>query len=447
MLDKLGDALKNSMKNFISSIFVDETTLNKFVNDIQRALLQGDVAVDLVFRISENIKKRAKEEIGKAHVAKEHIVKIVYEELVAILGEEGSKIVLTEKPFKILLIGLFGNGKSTSSAKIARFFQNRGKKVALVAADTYRPAAYEQIVQLGDQIKVPVYGNDKEKNAANIIKEFGSSFPRYDVVIVDSSGRDALKQDMIDEITSVKNELKPNEVLLVQGADIGQGAKDQATAFKKALDITGVVLTKMEGTAKGGGAITACSIAEAPIKFIGVGEKVSDLEEFDPKRFVSRLLGLGDIETLLEKAKEMQTSHEDAKGLEKRIMSGKFTLVDFRNQMDAMSKMGPLSKIVNMIPGMGMANIPSDMLSVQEDKLKKYRYVIDSMTPEERENPDVLHMSRMERIARGSGVDISEVKELIKSFNQMRKMFKKMKGKDMEKLAKRFGKGKMPFGM
>lgn len=443
MLNKLSEALKSSMKKFIQAIFIDEKTLNQFVNEIQRALLQSDVAVDLVFEISENIKKRAKEEIGKGEVAKEYIIKIVYEELVKILGEKGHKIQITEKPFKILLIGLFGNGKTTTAAKIAKFFKKRGYNVCLLALDTFRPAAYEQLVQLGKQINVNVFGDPDEKNAVNIIKKYENEIKKYDIVIADSSGRDALKQDMIDEIKAVENALKPQEILLVQGADIGQGAKEQATAFKNALNITGVVLTKMDGTAKGGGAITACSIAGAPIKFIGTGEKIDDLEEFEPKRFVSRLLGLGDIETLLEKAKEIAEEKTPDKELEKRIMSGKFNLLDFKAQLEAMSKMGPLSKIIDMLPGFGMAGIPKEMLSVQQDKLKKFKVIMDSMTKEELEHPEIIKSSRIERIAKGSGTSVSDVKELLKQYEQIKKLMKGLKGKDIQKLAKRF-KGKIP---
>ncbi len=445
MLDKLSNALKSSMKKFISSIFLDEKTLNQFVNEIQRALLQSDVSVDLVFKISENIKKRAHEEIGKGEVAKEYIVKIVYEELVKILGEEGYKIEITKKPFKILLIGLFGNGKTTTAAKIAKFFKKRGNKVCLLALDTFRPAAYEQLTQLGKQISVPVFGDKSKKNPVDVIKEFENEIKKYDVIIADSSGRDALKEDMIEEITAVRDKLKPDEILLVQGADIGQGAKEQATAFKKALNISGVILTKMDGTAKGGGAITACAIAGAPIKFIGVGERIDDLEEFEPKRFVSRLLGMGDIETLLEKAKEIAKEKAPDKEMEKRLMSGKFNLLDFKAQLEAMSKMGPLSKVIDMIPGMGMAGIPKDMLNVQQEKLKIFKIMMDSMTQEELENPDIIKSSRIERIARGSGREPSEVRELLKQYNQIKKLMKGLKGKDIQKMAKRFGKGGMKF--
>jgi len=443
MLEKLSDALKSGIKRFVSAIFIDEKTLNALVNDIQRALLQSDVAVDLVFSISESIKKRAKEEIGKGHVAKEYIVKIVYEELVKILGEEGNKIDITKKPIRILLIGLFGNGKTTSAAKMAKFFQKRGLKVCLVGLDTFRLAAYEQLVQLGDKIHVPVFGNPKEKDAVKVFRQFEAETKKFDVVIVDSSGRDALKQDMIDEITNVAKAVQPHEILLVQGADIGQAANEQTTAFKKALNISGVILTKMDGTAKGGGAITACSVAGAQIKFIGVGEKIDDFEEFEPKRFVSRILGMGDLDALLEKAKELAKDKAPDKDMEKRLMSGKFNLNDFKAQLETMSKMGPLTKIMDMIPGMGMSGIPKDMLNVQQDKLKKFKIIMDSMTKEELENPDIIKGNRIERIAMGSGKEQSEVRELLKQFDQLRKMMKGLKGKDLQKLAKRFG-GKMP---
>jgi len=444
MLDKLSDALKNSIKKLVSSIFIDEKTLNQFVNEIQRALIQSDVNIKLVFEISENIKKRAKEEIGKGQIAKEFIIKIVYEELVKILGGEGHKIEISQKPYKILLIGLFGNGKTTSAAKIARFFKNRGNKVLMVAADTFRPAAYEQLLQLGEQNKIPVVGNPNEKISSNIIKKFKDEFSKYDIIIVDSSGRNALEEDMIKEITAVKEELKPNEILLVQGADVGQSAKEQVEAFKKALDITGVVVTKLDGTAKGGGAITACAVSGAPIKFIGTGEKIEDIEVFDPKRFVSRLLGMGDLDTLLEKAQELMKEKMPEKDIEKRLLSGNFNLNDYIQQIEMVSKMGSLSKILNMIPGMGLANIPKEIINMQEDKMKKFKVIIQSMTPFERENPDKINHSRMERIAKGSGTDISDIKELLKQFMQIRKIVKNLKGKDIEKMAKRMGLSKLP---
>jgi len=444
MLDKLSDALKNSIKKLVSSIFIDEKTINQFVNEIQRALIQSDVNIKLVFEISENIKKRAKEEIGKGQIAKEFIIKIVYEELVKILGGEGHKIEISQKPYKILLIGLFGNGKTTSAAKIARFFKNRGNKVLMVAADTFRPAAYEQLLQLGEQNKIPVVGNPNEKISSNIIKKFKDEFSKYDIIIVDSSGRNALEEDMIKEITAVKEELKPNEILLVQGADVGQSAKEQVEAFKKALDITGVVVTKLDGTAKGGGAITACAVSGATIKFIGTGEKIEDIEVFDPKRFVSRLLGMGDLDTLLEKAQELMKEKMPEKDIEKRLLSGNFNLNDYIQQIEMVSKMGSLSKILNMIPGMGLANIPKEIINMQEDKMKKFKVIIQSMTPFERENPDKINHSRMERIAKGSGTDISDIKELLKQFMQIRKIVKNLKGKDIEKMAKRMGLSKLP---
>lgn len=443
MLDKLSDALKSSMRKFISAIFIDEKTLNQFVNDIQKALIQSDVEIKLVFKISEDIKKRAKEEIGKGQVAKEHIVKIVYEELVNVLGEEGSKIELTSKPFKILLLGLFGNGKTTTAAKIAKFFQNRGKKICLLALDTFRPAAYDQLTQLGSQINVPVFGDPSQKNPEKVIEKFKNEFNKFDIVIADSAGRNALSKEMINEITGINKKLQPQETLLVQGADVGQAAKEQVTAFKKALNISGVVITKLDGTAKGGGAITATTIADAPVKFIGVGERINDIEEFEPKRFVSRILGFGDLDALLEKAKELEKEKTLSKDIEKRIMSGEFNLKDYRSQLEAMKSMGSLSKLINMIPGLGMAGIPKDMLNVQEEKMKIFKHIMDSMTEYELENPEKLGSSRIARIAEGSGTEPSDIRDLLKQYKQIKKVVKGMKGKDIGKLAKRMGKGTM----
>ncbi|MDD5181608.1 MAG: signal recognition particle receptor subunit alpha [Candidatus Nanoarchaeia archaeon] len=441
MLDKLSDALKSGMRKFISAIFIDETTLNAFVNDMQRALLQADVEVKLVFKISEDIKKRAKEEIGKGQVAKEHIIKIVYEELVKVLGEQGSKIELRERPYKILLLGLFGNGKTTTAGKLAKYYLNRGKKVCLLALDTFRAAAYEQLMQIGAQIKVPVFGDPSQKNPEKVIDKFKHEFDKYDVIIADSAGRNALSKEMIDEITGINKVLKPQEVLLVQGADIGQNAKEQATAFRQALNISGVIITKLDGTAKGGGAITATTIAHAPVKFLTVGEKVDDLEEFEPKRFVSRILGMGDIETLLEKAQELQKEQNIEKDMEERLKKGEFNLKDYRAQLNAMKKMGSLSKLINMIPGLGMAGIPKDMLDMQEGRMKVYNYVLDSMTQYELENPDKINASRIARIAAGSGTSEDDVRELLKQYKQIKAMMKGLKGKDLEKMSKRMGKG------
>jgi signal recognition particle subunit SRP54 len=448
VLEKLGNSLKNTLSKIAKSMFVDEKLINELVKDIQRALLQSDVNVKLVFDLTNNIRERIKsEETPKGLTKKEHLINIVYDELVNFLGKEAYKLEIKEKPFKIMLVGLFGSGKTTTSGKLARYFTKRGYKVAIVGLDIHRPAAMDQIEQIAKQVNVPAYINKVEKDPIKIWNQYKDEFKKYDILIVDTAGRDALSKDLIKEIETVNKEINPNENLLVISADIGQAAQKQAQQFHDSCHITGVVATKMDGTAKAGGALSACAVTKAPIKFIGVGEKVDDLEIFNPPGFVGRLLGMGDLEALLEKAKEAITE-EQAEDLGKKLLKGEFTLIDLYEQMEAMSKMGPLSKVVEMIPGFGQLKMPKDMLRVQEGKLKKWKIVMSSMTKEELEDPDkVIDANRIERIAKGSGQTTGTVRELIKQYRQSKKMMKMMKGSgDMNKMMKKM-QGKMPKGL
>lgn len=446
VLEKLGDSLKNTLEKIAKSMFVDEKLINELIKDIQRALLQSDVNVKLVFELTKKIKERALKEEIKGLPKKDHLVNIVYEELVNFLGGEGHKIEINKKPFKIMLVGLFGNGKTTTSGKLAKFFQKRGLKVALISTDTWRPAAYTQLKQLGDSIKVPVYGNPKQKDPVKIYSEFEKELNTHDLIIIDTAGRDALSDDLIEELNKLNKKVKADENLLVIGADVGQASEKQAEAFHKTCGVGGVIITKLEGTAKGGGALAACRVTGAPVKFIGVGEKIDDLEEFDPKRFVGRILGMGDIETLLEKAREA-ISEEDAQDLGKKFLKGEYNLIDLYEQMEAMNKMGPLGKVMELIPGMGQLKIPKEALKVQEQKLKNWRHMMNSMTKEELEEPTIIDGKRVERIAKGSGKNVSEVRELLKQYQQSKKLVKMIKGtnpekmneKDMQKMMKRMG--------
>ena len=447
VLEKLGSSLKNTLSKIAGSMFVDEKLINELIKDLQRALLQSDVNVKLVFDLTNTIKERIKRSDNvKGLTKKEQLVNIVYEELVNFLGKEAFKIEIKEKPFKIMLVGLFGSGKTTTTGKLARYFTKRGYKVALVGLDVHRPAAMDQIEQIATQAKVPVFINKVEKDPIKIWKQYENEYKKFDVLIIDTAGRDALSKDLIKEIENINKEINANENLLVISADIGQAAEKQAQQFHESCGITGVIATKMDGTAKAGGALSACAVTKAPIKFIGVGEKIDDLEQFNPPGFVGRLLGMGDLEALLEKAKEA-ISEEDAEDLGKRLLKGDFTLIDLYEQMEAMSKMGPLSKVVEMIPGFGQIKMPKEMLKVQEGKLKKWKIAMQSMTKEEIEEPDeVLDAKRIERISKGSGQTTGTVRELIKQYRQSKKMVKMMKGKgDMNKLMKKF-QGKMPKG-
>jgi signal recognition particle subunit SRP54 len=447
VLEKLGSSLKTTLQKIAKSIFVDEKLINELVKDIQRALLQSDVNVSLVFDLTKSIKERiTKEETPGALTKREHLINIVYEELVKFLGGEKAEIIIKDKkPDKIMMVGLFGSGKTTTCGKLAKYFTKRGKKVALLGLDIHRPAAMDQIEQVGKGANVNVFINRDEKDPVKIYKEFEEEYKKYDILIIDTAGRDALSEDLIEELNQLNKTIQPDENLLIISADIGQAAQTQAEKFHETCKITGVIVTKMDGTAKGGGSLTACAVTKAPIKFLGVGEKIDDLETFNPKGFVGRLLGMGDLEALLEKAKEAITE-EDAQDMKKKFLKGEFNLVDLYQQMESMRKMGPLSKVMEMIPGMGQLKLPKDALKVQEGKLKKWKFAMNSMTKKELEEPETIDANRIDRISKGAGVSVSEVRELIKQHRQSKKLVKLMKGSDSpDKLMKKF-KGKMPKG-
>ncbi len=444
VLDKLGSSLKATLQKVAKSLFVDEKLINELVKDLQRALLQSDVNVKLVFELTKAIKERAlKEETPSGLTKKEHLVNIVYDELVKFLGKEAVEIKPKKKPFKIMMVGLFGSGKTTTIGKLAKYFTKRGYKVAAIGLDVHRPAAPQQLKQICDSIHVPCFILKGEKDPIKIYNQYSKELSKFDIVIVDTAGRDALSKDLIKEIKDLHGLIKPDENLLVISADIGQAAQKQAQTFHENAHVTGVVVTRMDGTAKGGGALSACAATDAPIKFIGVGEKVDDLERFNPPGFVGRLLGMGDIEALLEKAKEAMPM-DKAEDLGKKFLKGDFNLIDLYEQMSAMKKMGPLTKVVEMIPGFSQMKLPKEMLQVQEGKLKKWRHSMNSMTKEELENPEIINSSRIDRISKGSGVPAKDIREMIKQYKKSKKLIKQLGGKgDMKKLMKKF-KGKIP---
>ncbi len=446
VLEKLGDSLKSTLSKLTGAYFVDEKLINELVKGIQRALLQSDTNVQLVFNLTDQIKERAKEKAPPGISKREQLIKIVYEELANFLGKETREIKITKKPTQLMLVGLFGSGKTSQTGKLARFYKKRGYKVAVLQTDTWRPAAYEQLEQLARQVGVDFLGIKKEKDPVIIYQSFEKKLKDYDLVIIDTAGRDALSEELINELNQLNAAVRADERLLVMSADIGQAAQTQAQAFHDSCQVTGVIVTKLEGTAKGGGALSACAVTKAPIIFIGVGEKIDDLEMFHPQRFVGRLIGLGDLESLLEKAKEV-ISEEDAKDMQEKFLKGDFNLVDLYEQMKALKKMGSMRKLVEMIPGMGSLKLPKEMLDVQEGKLEKWRYAMDSMTKEELENPEIMSTERIDRVAAGSGLKIGEVRELLKQYRQSKKLMKMFKGEqDINVLMKKM-KGKLPKGM
>jgi signal recognition particle subunit SRP54 len=427
-LEHLGSSLYEALKKIFRASVVDEAVIKELIRDIQRALLQADVNVQLVLDISKRIEERAlKEKVPPGISRREHVIKVVYEELTRFLGEKPVPIKVEPGARKvIMLVGIQGSGKTTAAVKLARYFQKRGLKPALICADTYRPGAYAQLQQLATRINVPVYGELNAKDPVKIALNGLKHFADKDLIIIDTAGRHKEEQELIKEMKMLEKNIKPDEVMLVIDGTIGQQAMVQAKAFNEATPIGSILVTKLDGSARGGGALSAVAATNAPIKFVGTGEKIEDIEPFIPSRFVGRLLGMGDLETLLEKVREAEVKVPEKKA--KAILSGKFTLTDMYEQFEAMKGMGALRKLLKMIPGMSY-NVPEEMLDTAEDRLEKWRVMIQSMTPEERENPKIFNASRIRRVARGSGTSDKEVKELLKQYVLMRRMMKTLRRK------------------
>jgi signal recognition particle subunit SRP54 len=442
VLDGLGQSLRDILKKVANSSNVDEKLIKEVSKDVQRALLQADVNVKLVLDLTKEMERRAlteKPPAGKS--SREHVIKIIYDELVRILGEQ--RALPLEKQV-ILMVGLYGQGKTTSAGKLGRYFHKKGLKVGLIAADVHRPAAYDQLMQIGDKVGVQVFGMPGEPSAVKIVQAGMQEFRSLDVLIVDTSGRHALEGDLIEEIKAVARVAQPKERILVMDASVGQQAGPQAQAFHDAVGVTSVILTKMDGTAKGGGALSAVSRTKAPIVFIGVGEHLEDLDLFIPSRFISRLLGMGDLQSLMETAKESITE-ERALETTKRIMSGKFSLREMYDQMEMLTSMGPLKKLMSMLPGMGTGLQEKIDIEETQARLRRYRIIMDSMTEEEMENPKLIKASRVMRIARGSGMDPKHVRELLHQYNSSKKAVKGFMGN--RKLRKQLNKQMQAGGL
>ncbi len=431
MLDKLSDSLKETVRKIAMSNKIDKHTVDEIVRDIQRALIQADVKISLVKELSNRIRERSLKEKLVLN-PREHVIKVVYEELMNILGKAVEVPLAAQK---IMMVGLHGTGKTSTCAKLARYFQKKGLKPAVICADVYRPAASDQLRQLCDRMGVPFYDAANlpdGKGVVEIVKAGVKEFDKHDVKIIDTAGRHALEEEMIEEIRAIREEVEPEQRILVLDASIGQQASVQARAFDDAIGITGIIITKMDGTAKGGGALSAVSETNSGVAFVGTGETLDDLEKFESDRFVSRMLGMGDIKSLIEKAEESLTEED----INADILKGKFTLNDLYKQLEALKKMGPFKKLMEMLPlgGLGV-DLNDSMYQVTEDKLKIFKVIMDSMTKNERNEPKIIDGSRVKRIARGSGTTTAEVSELLKYHKMMQKMMKSMSS----------GRGKMPM--
>jgi signal recognition particle subunit SRP54 len=428
VLEKLGSSLYDALRKVIRAPVVDEELVKELIRDFQRALLQADVNVQLVMELSQNIQKRAlDEELPLGISRREHVVKVVYDELTKFVGEK--PVPLEIRPGRqnvLMLVGIQGSGKTTHAAKLARYFQKRGLKPAVICADTFRPGAYDQLRQLAESINVDFYGEQGGRDPVAIARQGVKELGDHEVVILDTSGRHKEEKSLILEMQQIAAEVNPQEIILVLDGTIGQQAASQATAFNEATDIGSIIVAKLDGSARGGGALSGVAATGAPIKFIGTGERIEDLEPFVPGRFIGRLLGMGDIESLVAKVKdaEVQVTEKDINAM----LSGKFTLSDMYQQFQAVRSMGPLQKVLSMVPGMGY-KIPEADLDVAEERMDRWKYIIDSMRPEERETPKMINASRVRRIARGSGTEERDVRELIKQYNAMRKMLRQLKGR------------------
>jgi signal recognition particle subunit SRP54 len=427
VLEKLSSSLYEAIKRVLRAPAVDREVVKGLIKDFQRALLQADVDVRLVFDLSRRIEERAFEELPPGISRREHLVRVIYEELTRLIGEKAQPLDLKPGVQNVyMLIGIQGSGKTTTAAKLARYLQKRGFKTALICADTFRPGAYEQLKQLAESVNIDFYGETNCRDPIGIARRGVERFRRYETVIIDTSGRHKEEKPLLEEMRRMAEALKPREVILVIDATIGQQAASQASAFKEATDIGSIIVAKLDGSARGGGALSSVAATGAPIKFIGTGEGVDDLESFDPPRFIGRLLGMGDIEGLVKKVREAEVSVSERDV--RAILSGKFTLEDLYSQLEAMRKLGPLRRVLSMIPGVGY-ELPGEVFDVAEERVDRWRVIIQSMTPEERENPRIINASRIRRIARGSGTEERDVRELIKQYNAMRKMLRQLRGK------------------
>jgi signal recognition particle subunit SRP54 len=441
MLDKLREGFQNAINRLIGSSSVDEKEIKEFVREIQRALIYGDVQAKIVVSVTERIEKRALEERPPPGLPrKDHIVKILYEEFAKILGEEGKLDLPTNRANILLLVGIQGSGKTTTIGKLARLLVKRGYRVGVVAADTFRPGAVTQLKTICSDINVPVFSIENEKDSVKVARAGVEYFKTMNsnIILVDTAGRHKEEHSLLDEMKQISNSIHPDMAFLVIDGTIGQAAFAQASAFHNAIPVGGIIITKLDGAAKGGGALAATAATGARIFYIGTGERIDDLEPFSPTRFVGRLLGMGDLQTLLDRAKELENV-ADEKQI-KRMMSGKLTMNDFLTQIESVKKMGSLRKIIDSLPGFSQMNIPAENLEEVEGKMKYWRAMIQAMTPIERSDPEMLNSQRIKRIAKGTGVAEREVKDLLKRYRETKTMMKASKGRQFRQMLKQMNK-------
>ncbi|MDQ4013377.1 MAG: signal recognition particle receptor subunit alpha [Thermoproteota archaeon] len=455
MLENLRTGLRGAIKKIVRASDINEELIDSLCKDIQRALLQSDVNVKLVLEITKRIKERSmNEEPVKGLTRKDHIITILYGELARLLGYAGQTIksidksqqthdrILQFEPEKqsiILMLGIQGSGKTTVTAKVARWLSKQGYSVGVIGADTWRPGALTQLKMNCSRINTEVYGEEANADALDIVRKGLAHFrtQNIDVVIVDTAGRHKEESGLLEEMRNMRNAINPNLVLLVIDGTIGQQAFNQAKAFHQAAEVGGIIVTKLDGSAKGGGVLSASAATGAKVLFIGTGERIDDLEVFSPTNFVGRILGMGDIQAVLEMARglELQADENQAK----RLLGGKMTIEDFYAQMENVGKMG-FRNVIDNLPGLsGM--LKEDQLDALEGKMEKWRFIIQSMTRDEKRNPEIINESRRKRIARGAGLTEHEVRDLVKQYSNSKTLMKQAKGRQLQGMLRKFGIG------
>jgi signal recognition particle subunit SRP54 len=442
MLDILKNGLRAALKKIVNSSGIDEELIKELAKDIQRALLQSDVNVKLVFEITKNLEQRSLNETPPPGLSrKDHIVKILYEELARLLGVEETQFSFQPgKLNRVLMLGIQGSGKTTITAKLSKFLSKQGYRVAVIGADTYRPGALTQLKTMCEKANVEVYGEENNKDSPAIVKNGLKHFENstLDIILIDTAGRHKEEKDLLEEMTRINKVAQPDLALLIIDGTIGQQCYSQAEAFHKTVPVGGIIITKLDSSAKGGGALAAAAATGAQIMYIGTGERIDDLEKFSSTRFVGRLLGMGDIQALLEMANRLESEGDEERL--KRISHGKMNMEDFYFQIEEATKAGGLRNIMESMPGFsGM--VKEDQLDQQEERMKKWRFIIQSMTKEEKADPDLLNASRVKRVARGSGWSEHDVKELLKAYKNSKDMMKASKGRQMQGMLRKLGLG------
>jgi signal recognition particle subunit SRP54 len=440
MFDSLSSKLQNAFRNLRGLGKISEANVADSLREVRMALLEADVNFQVARDFIERVKtKSVGSEVVQSIQPGQQIIKIIHDELVDLLGSQNAGLNLSANPSCLLMVGLHGSGKTTSSGKLARLLQKQGRQPLLVAADVYRPAAMDQLDALGKQLELPVFVKRGETDVLKIAREaldFAKTNSR-NVLIFDTAGRLQIDEPLVQELVRLRDLVKPQEILLVLDAATGQEAVNVASHFDQALQITGSILTKLDGDARGGAALSLKAVTGRPIKFAGVGEKLDEFEPFHPERMASRILGMGDVVSLVEKAAEA-VNLEDAKRLEEKMRKGQFTLEDFLEQLRAMKKLGSLESVVGMLPGGAEVLKQQGDLSKQEKEFKRMEGMICAMTQQERKNPAILNANRRRRIAAGSGVSVTELNTMLNKFGQMQQMMKKM-GKLQRMMAKMGG--------